>query len=112
LEHADMPGFSNDDQALLALIVLGHQGKIEKVKVREPTRATWLTLLCLRLAVSLSRRREDLTLLPIGVEVEEKTIRLIADKSWLATHSLSEYSLRGEVTEWNKAGFSCQMIER
>lgn len=112
LEHADMPGFSNDDQALLALIVLGHQGKIDKVKVREPTRATWLALLCLRLAVSLSRRREDLALLPIEVEVEENAIRLIADKSWLATHSLSEYSLRGEITEWNKAGFSCQMIER
>src|SRR3546814_6901251 len=30
LEHADMPGFSNDDQAVLAMMVQGHQGKDRK----------------------------------------------------------------------------------
>src|SRR3546814_11185061 len=35
LEHADMPGFSNDDQAVLAMLVLGHQGKIGRPSCRE-----------------------------------------------------------------------------
>src|SRR5690606_10894492 len=46
LAHADMPGFSNDDQALLALLAQGHHGKISKLKVHEPTRAKWFALLC------------------------------------------------------------------
>ena len=111
LEHADMPGFSNDDQAVLALIVLGHHGKIGKVKVRNPRRSGWLTLLCLRLAVLLSRRREDLPSLPVSVENTDDMIRILADKEWLATHPLSEYSLRSEVQEWNRAGFACEFIE-
>src|SRR3546814_14406527 len=60
LEHADMPGFSNDDQAVLAMLVLGHQGKITKLQAYEPSRAKWLALLCLRLAALLLRRRENL----------------------------------------------------
>src|SRR5690606_39659050 len=72
LEHADMPGFSNDDQALLALFALGHHGKIGKLQVLEPTRAKWLTQLCLRLAVLLSRRRDDPDSLPITVVANGK----------------------------------------
>lgn len=112
LEHADMPGFSNDDQTRLALIVLGHQSKIAKVAPRIPTRATLLTLLCLRLAVLLSRRRENLDSLPIGVRTSRDDIHILADKSWLATHPLSEYSLASEIADWEKAGFSCQLIEQ
>ncbi|WP_353151760.1 Ppx/GppA phosphatase family protein [Pollutimonas bauzanensis] len=111
LEHADMPGFSNDDQALLALFTLGHHGKIGKLQVLEPTRAKWLTLLCLRLAVLLSRRRDDPDSLPITVVANGKSIQLTADKSWLQAHPLTEYSLQAEKHEWNKAGFELELIE-
>src|SRR5690606_17174803 len=39
LEHADMPGFSTDDQLLLAKLALGHHGKVSKLPVHEPTRS-------------------------------------------------------------------------
>ena len=32
LENADMPGFSRADQQLLALLALGHQGKLSKLE--------------------------------------------------------------------------------
>ncbi|MFQ1040549.1 exopolyphosphatase, partial [Citrobacter koseri] len=41
LEHADMPGFSNDDQALLSFLSLGHQGKLGKLKRFETNNAWW-----------------------------------------------------------------------
>lgn len=111
LEHADMPGFSNDDQALLAQLALGHHGKVSKLPVREPTRNRWLTLLCLRLAVLLCRRREDHPDLPISLSVDGKAIQLHVKESWLASHPLSEYSLRSEKREWHRAGFELELIE-
>ncbi|HUH59370.1 MAG TPA: exopolyphosphatase [Candidimonas sp.] len=111
LQHADMPGFSRDDQILLSMFALGHQGKVSKLQTREPTRAKWLTLLCLRLAVLLSRRREDQDELPITVLANGKSIRVSADKTWLANHPLSEYSLQSEKRDWNKAGFTFEILE-
>lgn len=112
LQHADMPGFSNDDQSLLALLVLGHHGKINKLSLLEPTRGKWLTLLCLRLAVLLCRRREDHKAgLPITLEVNGRKITLKAAKAWLEAHPLSEFSLQAETAEWAKAGFEFTLVE-
>ena len=111
LQHADMPGFSNDDQALLALFALGHQGKVNKLKSLHPSRLTWRALLCLRLAVLLSRRREDLPSLPISIKADGKRVRLLADKSWLEKHPLSEYSLLREQENWSKSRFDIELVE-
>ncbi|MGB6105232.1 MAG: exopolyphosphatase [Pusillimonas sp.] len=110
LQHADMPGFSNDDQLLLAKLVLGHQGKLGKLPVHEPTRSKWLTLLCLRLAVLLSRRRESPERLPVFIEAIGNKLRVSADKKWLETHPLSEYSLLAEQREWNKGSFEFELL--
>lgn len=104
-----MPGFSRDDQSLLALLALGHQGKLTKLTDRAPTRDQWLTLLCLRLAVLLSRRREDHSQLPLQVTAENCRIVINTDKAWLAAHALSEYSLQRERQEWAKAGFDVEL---
>lgn len=115
LRHADMPGFSHDDQALLALFAQGHQGKLSKLPPPAPTRGQWLTLLCLRLAVLLSRRRDDPgAALPLALRLPpgNRQIRLRCDRRWLATHALSEYSLRAEGNEWEKAGFTWRLEER
>lgn len=111
LQHADMPGFSNDDQVLLSLFALGHQGKITKLHAREPNRARWLTLLCLRLAVLLLRRRADLDSPPITIKANGNSIQVTADKAWLEAHPLTEYSLKAEEHEWHKAGFKFELIE-
>lgn len=105
LEHADMPGFSRDDQALVALLSLGHLGKLGKLLDLEPSRGQWLTLLCLRLAVLLSRRRENSDHLPLQLHAQNCQIAISADKAWLQDHALSEYSLQRERQEWAKVGF-------
>src|SRR5699024_2747101 len=109
LQHADMPGFSNDDQLLLARLALGHHGKLSKFPRQEPTRNRWLTLLCLRLAVLLARRREDNERLPIAISARNNHIRVTVESDWLATHPLSEYSLLAEQEEWNKGEFSFEL---
>lgn len=109
LEHADMPGFSRDDQSLLALLGLGHQGKLAKLLGLEPSRGQWLTLLCLRLAVLLSRRREDRDDVPLQLRANNCHIAISAEKAWLADHALSEYSLQRERQEWAKAGFDIEL---
>jgi len=109
LQHADMPGFSNDDQIMLPLFALGHQGKLSKLQARDPSRDKWLTLFCLRLAVLLSRRRDDREPMPISIQANGHSIRVNADESWLQKHPLTEFSLQAEKREWNKAGFEFEL---
>jgi len=105
LEHADMPGFTREDQALLAFLVLGHQGKLSKLRSLKPSRQRWLTLLCLRLAVQLLRRRSVGSQRPLRLSVSDNTVRIHVPKAWLHAHPLSAYTLQNEAREWDKAGF-------
>lgn len=104
LEYADMPGFSRDDQSLIALLALGHLGKLGRVQERAPQPSQWLALLCLRLAVLLCRRREDHDELPLRLVPETDQIIIECDKEWLASHPLSDYSLQREKQEWARIG--------
>jgi len=112
LEHADMPGFTREDQALLAFLVLGHQGKLSKLRSLKPSRHRWLTLLCLRLAVQLLRRRGVSGERPLRLAVAENTVCIHAPKAWLHAHPLSEYTLQNEAREWEKAGFVLKIQTR
>jgi len=115
LAHADMPGFSNDDQNLLAWLVRGHQGKIGQAAQSvtaalagtgvhfKPARPHWLALLCLRLATLLCRKRETLTDLPLHVQRQAHRVSIEVDARWLQTHALTDYSLRSEVQAWGKS---------
>ena len=113
LGHADMPGFSNDDQQLLAWFANGHQGKVTRMAAQrpEPTRTQWAALLCLRLAVMLCRRREQPKTIPLQLQRTKGALHIIADSDWLSSHALSDYSLRAEVKEWRKAEFKLELVE-
>jgi exopolyphosphatase/guanosine-5'-triphosphate,3'-diphosphate pyrophosphatase len=111
LGNADMPGFSRDDQRLLAVLALGHHGKLGKLEPLVRNREEWLTILCLRLAVLLFRRREDLAALPLAVSVRGDSIVVRVQHEWLAEHPLSDFTLRGEESEWRKVGFSFELLE-
>ena len=106
LGNADMPGFSNDDQAQLSAFALGHQGKLPK-RIPEDSRNRRLALFCLRLAVLLCRRRDDLgDQPPLRLTVQAKRIIIRASEQWLESRPLTAYSLEGERIEWKKAGLS------
>ena len=110
LGHADMPGFSKDDQSLLAFLSLGQQGRLDKLKNLTSNRAEWLALLCLRLSAMLMRRREDLDALPLQVKVDDSGATIFADKHWIAARPLSEFSLRTEQSEWVKADLRVKLV--
>jgi len=111
LGNADMPGFSRADQQVLAMLALGHQGKLAKLEPLVRTRDQWLAVLCLRLAVLLLRRREDLPTLPLTLSVREKSIVIRVDNEWLNAHPLSDFTLHAEESEWRKVGFSFELLE-
>jgi len=111
LENADMPGFSQADQQLLALLALGHQGKLVKLENLVRQRSHWIAILCLRLAALLFRRREDVSPLPLRVSVRGQSIVVRVDAGWLAGHPLTDFTLRGEESEWRKVGFSFELLE-
>jgi exopolyphosphatase/guanosine-5'-triphosphate,3'-diphosphate pyrophosphatase len=111
LNNADMPGFSRVDQAQLGLLALAHTGKLSKAQNLVKNREQWLTILCLRLAVLLCRRREDVSRLPLSVSVKGLAIVCKVDKKWLSSHPLTDFSLHGEETEWGKVGFNFELIQ-
>lgn len=110
LENADMPGFSRDDQTLLAFLTLGHQGKLDKLKNQPSTKEQWLTLLCLRLSVMLMRRRDDVSPLPLHLKTDSTGTTVFIDKPWVAARPLSEFSLRTEQGEWAKADMRIKLV--
>lgn len=111
LGNADMPGFSRLDQQLLAMLTLAHQGKLGKLEPLVRSREQWLAILCLRLAVLLFRRREDVEPLPLSVSVRGESIVVRVSQNWLTAHPLSDFTLRAEESEWRKVGFSFELLE-
>jgi exopolyphosphatase/guanosine-5'-triphosphate,3'-diphosphate pyrophosphatase len=111
LEHADLPGFSRDDQRHLGFLARGQQGRLHKLRRYAMDRPHWLALCCLRLAVLLLRRREPLAEQPITLRAEAQTIALNISPAWLLAHPLSEFSLRAEIGIWRTAGFTLTLNE-
>ncbi|MEY3670985.1 MAG: exopolyphosphatase [Pseudomonadota bacterium] len=110
LNNADMPGFSKIDQESLGLLALAHTGKLSRADALIKTKDQWLAILCLRLAVLLCRRREDVSKLPLTISVKSQTITCKVDKKWLASHPLTDFSLHGEEDEWAKIGYKFELI--
>ena len=104
-----MPGFSKKEQADLATLVLGHAGKLPKLKAvlegKSQTRLEWARIACLRIASLLFRRRVDVDLPPVTLTVDGSSFTLDFAGDWLETHPLTAYSLEQEVNEWAKVGF-------
>ena len=110
LNNADMPGFSKADQAMLAMLVLAHTGKLGKIESSVKSREQWMALLALRLAVLLCRRREEIQRLALAVSAKGSSIVTKVDRDWLQTHPLTDYSLHGEENEWKRVGFNFELV--
>ena len=104
LEHCDMPGFSESEQASLAAMVLGQTGGLTKMRPALDGYDDWLRVLCLRLAVILHRRRDGVLPPMVRLKVKPSGSRFELPAAWAATHPLTDQSLREETEEWTKAG--------
>ncbi|OBS08606.1 Ppx/GppA phosphatase family protein [Acidihalobacter prosperus] len=101
LEHADLPGFSRQDQMMLAVLVRTHRRKFvprlfEGLPAELRMRVMRLSIL-LRLAVVLHRSRAAADLPEtLALSADAETLSLRLDGGWRASHPLVEADLENE----------------
>ncbi len=111
IANADMPGFSKREQAALATLVLAQRGKLAKVAGDLPRESSFATqVLCLRLAVLLSRSRRNVDAKRFGLAKVNNDFRLAVGAAWLETNSLTDYELRQEALEWASVGLKLELV--
>ena len=97
---SDLPGFSRDEQALVAALVRGHRRKLDDsyFELLPPELRTTAKRLCalLRLAILLNRSRNpDIVPLPL-LTASGDELALTFDEEWLAAHPLVQADLDRE----------------
>ena len=108
LENADMPGFSREEQRLLARTVGGHRRKLALEGLEELVppwdRTAVHLIIILRLAVLLHRGRSPEALPPITLAAGSKSLEAHFPARWLKDHPLTSADLQQEVDYLRAAG--------
>ncbi|HEY0939966.1 MAG TPA: exopolyphosphatase [Steroidobacter sp.] len=109
LEHADLPGFPQEEQKILAYIVGAHRRKLQLDALEDLTppwhiKAQFLIVI-LRLAVLLHRGRSAQALPRIELQPKARALEITFPKGWLDTHPLTATDLENEVEYLKAAGF-------
>lgn len=109
LTNADMQGFSRQEQALLAALVLSHRSKFRvyafKQLMKPFVKSGIHMCVLLRLAVLLHRGRTDQPVPDIDLTVRNKKINLRFPKGWLDDHSMTMADLIKEINYLDAAGY-------
>jgi len=110
INNAEMPGFSNDEQLALSLLVLSHRRSLNKVAKRiDEHDMDWSMVFALRLAALLYRSRADVVLPAVQPRLQGRKLRLTIDSGWLERNPLTVTALADEVREWDKIGFELKV---
>jgi exopolyphosphatase/guanosine-5'-triphosphate,3'-diphosphate pyrophosphatase len=113
LAHAELPGYSRNDQQLLAALVRRHRRSFPADAFADLPRdwACHARRLCalLRLAVVLHRGRSNEPLPAIGLRVERQRMYLSFPPDWLDEHPLTHADLQMEARLLCKAGFELRL---
>jgi exopolyphosphatase / guanosine-5'-triphosphate,3'-diphosphate pyrophosphatase len=116
LENADMPGFSREEQRLLARVVGGHRRKLALEGLEELVppwdRNAIQLIVILRLAVLLNRGRSPAALPPIEVSATPKSLEALFPARWLKDHPLTSADLQQEVDYLRAAGLRLRVFSR
>jgi exopolyphosphatase/guanosine-5'-triphosphate,3'-diphosphate pyrophosphatase len=104
LTYADMPGFSKKDQARLAMVVLGHRGKLEKLGAIPVLDSAWDLIFCLRLAVLLHRTRDDRAIPAWRASRKDNGYTVELPAEWLATNPWTAAAFGEEASVWKQLG--------
>lgn len=109
LEHADMPGFPREEQALLSALVGGHRRQLSLEPLEDllppwDRHAEFLTVL-LRVAVLLHRGRSPQPLPDVALRVKGRNLTLELPQRWMKEHPLTLEDLEQERVYLKEAGF-------
>jgi exopolyphosphatase/guanosine-5'-triphosphate,3'-diphosphate pyrophosphatase len=113
LSNADLPGFSNQEQAEIAALVRVHRRKFaveefDDLPRRQRSRLFLLAVL-LRFAVALHRGRYDVSLDGLEVTADSDALGLAFPGGWLADHPLTEADLAREGVYLKGAGITLRV---
>lgn len=109
VENADLAGFSQQDQKLLATLVRAHRRKFPSKLFKELAHP-WdevgprLAVL-LRLGILLNRSRHPIELPPLRLQMTDAVVNLEFASGWLAEHPLTAADLEQEAEYLRAAGF-------
>jgi exopolyphosphatase/guanosine-5'-triphosphate,3'-diphosphate pyrophosphatase len=109
LEHADMPGFPQEDQRILAAIVGAHRRKLNVAALQELNppwhmKAEFLIVL-LRLAVLLHRGRSPVALPKIELKPKGRSLEMVFPRGWIDDRPLTAADLENEIELLKATGF-------
>ena len=93
----------------LAMLVLGHRGKLDKVAVLPKVDVNWLLILFLRLAVLFHRSRSDQGRPPYSIAMGDKGATLELPADWLAANPLTAAAFAEEIQAWQRAGLEFRL---
>ncbi len=111
--HADLPGFSRDDQEMLAAVILGHRRRVPTAVLQalppDHVGATWRLCILLRLAVCLNRSRSQAPLPRFRLRAIRGGLEIAFAASWLEHHPLTRADLAEEALRLTAAGFALRV---
>lgn len=114
IANSDMPGFSRDDQDLLASLIQRQRGKLEESVLPtlspERARAALRLAVLLRLAVRLHRSRRLLVPPTPTLEEIRGRLRLCFPSGWLSANPLTGADLELERVALSGVGFALEVL--
>jgi len=106
IEHAELPGFSRQEQQFMAALIASHRGKLDPAVIEiQPPRhrdALRLFIAILRLAVTICRVRRDADLPDFGLDLRDQRMELRLSAGWLDSHPLTMHGLLQEQQQLRK----------
>lgn len=118
LAHADLPGFSRQEQQFMAVLVGQQRGKpdldaIEALPARLQLAAIRVLVL-LRLAVLFNRSRQPATatLPTFSTRRSGRTLDLSLPQDWLTNHPLTQADLEQEQDHWHRLDLKLRLSEQ
>ena len=114
IAHSDLPGFSRDDQRVIAALVATQRGRLDPrapfAELSPPRARLALRLaVLLRLAVCLHRSRRD-TIAPVPVLTEaDQVLHLAFPEGWLDAHPLTRADLELQRAALGSAGLKLEI---
>ncbi|HKJ21588.1 MAG TPA: exopolyphosphatase [Gammaproteobacteria bacterium] len=112
VQHADIPGFSQQEQELLATLIRAHRRKFPAKSFKElpgewaePARRLTIVL---RLSVLLHRSRTPAPLPDFSLKAEKKSLEIVFPDDWLEAHPLTRADLAQEASYLDAVGIDLQ----
>jgi len=113
VQNADLLGFSQQEQAILAMLIRSHRRKFvksgtEALPMKWQLRAQRLAIL-LRLSVVLHRSRASAPIPELHLKAEDNNLTVRFPSGWLENYSLTSADLEQEIAYLSNSGFTLRV---